>query len=275
MALALPDEPLLSKHVMQVHGLLSERRCDRLSVVLHSGGGDINASYQIVDLLRNHCKHMTTVVPIWAKSAAALFVLGSDDVVMGEIAQLGPLDTQVPEREKGGIKFTSALNPFKTLEELQRFSLETLDVTVKLLLTRAELSVDEAIGRAMDMVARVATPLFSQLSAEKVGEYSRALAVGKAYGERLMRRYSKWQDPKPREAVLERLIQGYPSHDYIIDYKKLKDLGFNASLPSSDEKPVLQDMMGYLVKSTKTEILFVAKEQCAEGVDTSAAEKGE
>ena len=257
VAIVLPTEPLVHTHVLQLHAMLCKRNCERLSVVLHSGGGDINAAYQIVDVLTNHCQHMTTVVPLWAKSAATLFVLGSNDVVLSEIAQLGPLDTQVPEREKGGIKYASALNPFKTLEELQRFSLETLDVTVKLLLARAELSVDEAIGRAMDMVGRIAAPLFSQLTAEKVGEYSRALAIGEAYGERLMRRIPRWENQDEREKVLDKLIRGYPSHDYIIDYKELKELGFTVSLPTKDEEPIVQAMLEYLSKRPKQEIVVV------------------
>ena len=124
---------------------------------------------------------------------------------MGEIAELGPLDTQMREQERGGMKYVSALNPFKTLEELQRFSLETFDVTVKMLLARAALSVDEAIKHSMDFASRIVTPLFSKLDTEKVGQYSRALAIGKEYGLRLVRRYSKWKKQRDIDTILENL----------------------------------------------------------------------
>jgi len=260
VTIIFPQEPLLHIHLLEIQKLVGEKKCKNLDIVLHSSGGDINAAYQIVELLRCHCEHLTTIIPIYAKSAASLFILGSDKLVMGELAELGPLDTQIVEREKGGRKYTSALNPFKTLEELQRFSLETLDVTVKLLLTRAELSVDEAIKHGMDFASRISTPLFSQLNSEKVGEYSRALAVGKEYGERLLRRYTKWK-AEDRDAILEKLIRGYPSHDYIIDYKELKEIGFNVSLPSEDEKPVLEAIVRYVLESSQTEIFCVDEEK--------------
>ena len=275
VAIILPEEPLLPKHLLEIQKLIGEKRCKKLSVVLHSSGGDINATYQIIELLRNHCENMTTIVPLYAKSAAALFILGSDKIVMGELAELGPLDTQIAEREKGARKYTSALNPFKTLEELQRFSLETLDVTVKLLLTRAELSVDEAIRHGMDFAARISTPLFSQLNSEKVGEYSRALAVGKEYGERLLRRYVKWKDGGKRDRILEKLIKEYPSHDYIIDYKELKDIGFDVGLPSKDEKPVLGKIIKYVIRSSQTEILFVTGENYPNNVRKTKSKKKE
>lgn len=273
-AIVLPDEPLLPTHLLQIQECMAQKRFKNLDIVLHSSGGDINASYQMVELLRRHCEHMTTVVPIYAKSAACLFILGSDELIMGELAELGPLDTQIVEREKGGRKYTSALNPFKTLEELQRFSLETLDVTVKLLLTRAELSVEEAIKHGMDFAARISVPLFSQLNAEKVGEYSRALAVGKEYGERLLRRYTKWKNEDEKDAILEKLIRGYPSHDYIIDYKEAKDLGFDVRLATKDEEPVLAEIVKYVLQSSKTEI-FCDEGECSNNVNKAKSNEKE
>lgn len=269
VAIVLPKEPLLFKHVLEIKKIVGDKKCKKLDVVLHSSGGDINAAYQIIEILRNHCEDMTAVVPIYAKSAASLFILGSNRIIMGEIAELGPLDAQIIERERGGRKYTSALNPFKTLEELQKFSLETLDVTVKLLLTRAELSVDEAIKHGMDFASRIATPLFAQLNTEKFGEYSRALAVGKEYGERLLRRYTNWQDEGERNAILERLIRGYPSHDYIIDYKEVKEIGFEVMLPSGEEKPILEAIVEYVIRSSQTQVLIVEDSRNNLGMDRS------
>lgn len=268
VAIILANEPLNAPNLLEVQKCIGEKKCKKLDIVLHSSGGDINVAYQIIELLRRHCEYMTTIVPIYAKSVASLFVLGSNEIIMGELAELGPLDTQIVEREKGAPKYTSALNPFKTLEELQRFALETLDVTVKLLLSRAELSVDEAIKHGMDFASRVSTPLFGQLNAEKVGEYSRALAVGKEYGERLLRRHTKWQDKRKRDTILEKIIRGYPSHDYIIDYEELKELGFNVKLPSNTEKSILESIVEYVVGSTKTEIF------CASEKSSKSTKKG-
>ena len=77
--------------------------------------------------------------------------------------------------------------------------------------------------------------LFTQLNPEKLGEYNRALAVGTEYGERLLRRFTTWDDEK-RTAILEQLVHGYPSHDYIIDYHELKEMGFGVNLFTDSER---------------------------------------
>ena len=50
VAIVLPEEPLGIAHVLKMRELIADERCEALSVVLHSGGGDINASYQIIEL---------------------------------------------------------------------------------------------------------------------------------------------------------------------------------------------------------------------------------
>lgn len=255
IALVLPNEPLLPKHLLDAHARIADHACKKVDVVLHSSGGDINTAYQIIETLRRHCRSMATIVPIYAKSAASLFLLASDEIIMGELAELGPLDTQIVEREKGARKYRSALNPFKTLEELQKFSLETLDLTVKLVLGRAELSIDEAIKHGIDFAAKTSASLFTQLDIEKVGEYSRALAVGKEYGDRLLRRHLRWRDKHKRDQILEKIVRRYPSHDYIIDYEEVQELGFNVRLPSDEEKPIIDGIVKHVLGSSETEIL--------------------
>jgi len=254
VAIVLPEKPLHLEHVLKMRELVKDERCEALSVVLHSGGGDINASYQIIELLRDHCKEMTTIVPLFAKSAATLFLLASDRIVMDEIAQSGPLDTQITEPEKGSYKRVSALSTFRTLQELQEFSLRTLDLTVKLLLTRATFTIEEATRHSMDFAVRMTAPLLSQLNTDKVGEYSRALSVAKDYSVRLLRRYRKL-DARRGLALVEKLIRGYPSHDYIIDYKELRELGFPVDLPGPEERAILEKIVELIFTSSDTELL--------------------
>ena len=153
---------------------------------------------------------------------------------MDRLAQLGPLDTQVFDDAKGKAEFTSALNPFKALEQLQAFSLAALNASVKMLVERTRLSVNECVKHAIEFAVGTTSPLFSQLDPEKLGEYSRALAIGSEYGDRLLRR-SGWDDPEQRMEVLNELVHGYPSHDYIIDYHELQELGLDVKLFTPEE----------------------------------------
>lgn len=223
------------EHVYRLRQLLSTKKFPELDVLIHSGGGDINSAFKIVELLRLHAEKVYACVPIAAKSAATLICLGCDVICIDELGELGPLDTQILEEKKGGkAEFASALNPFKTLEQLQKFSLETFDIGVKMVAARSGLDLDECIKHSIDFVGVTTGPLFSKLDPEKLGEYSRALAVGKDYAERIIRRYKRWEPQKTQDLV-ERLVHGYPSHDYIIDYHELREMGLDVQMLSTQE----------------------------------------
>jgi hypothetical protein len=256
VAVLLPRDPLVSRWALKLRRDLANRSFERTDLLIHSGGGDINVAYQMIELLRMHSKVVRAVVPLYAKSAATLLCLGADEIVMDELAQLGPLDTQIIEERKGGhFSFASALNPFKTLEQLRQFSLETLDIAVKLIVSRCPMNPDEALDHATKFVGAITSPLFAQLSPEKLGEYSRALSVGTEYGERLLRRYSRIPEAD-HERLLERLVHGYPSHEYIIDYREALELGLPVVLFSDTERD-LADRLLKAVPAASDDVVII------------------
>ena len=151
------------------------------------------------------------------------------------------------EKRGGKSEFTSALNPFKTLEQLQKYSVETLDIGVKMVAARSGMDLNDCISHAIQFVGVTTGPLFNKLDPEKLGEYSRALAVGKDYAERLVRRYKQWDEDK-RTEILERLVHGYPSHDYIIDYHELAEIGIEAHLFEGDQRTACRKLAGIMTK---------------------------
>ena len=257
-------ESLELRHVTRLRSVLGDQKFEELDLVISSGGGNIHAAYQVIELLRFHAKRIHACVPFYAKSAATLLCLGADKIFVDELAQLGPLDTQIYEEKSGGKgEFTSALNPFKTLEQLQKFSLETLDIAVATIVRGSGMSLDECLKHAIDFVRGTTRPLFKQLDPEKLGEYSRALAVGSEYGGRLLRRFTSWDDKK-RAEILEKLVHGYPSHEYIIDYYELKEMGFNVNLFSGPERTAAQNVITAWKGQKAIVELVVAKETSPE-----------
>ncbi len=248
-------ESLDLQHVARLRAALDNQDFNELDLVINSGGGSIHAAYQVVELLRLHAKRIHACVPLYAKSAATLLCLGAEQIFVDELAQLGPLDTQIYEEKRSGKgEFTSALNPFKTLEQLQKFSLETLDMAVKMILMRSGMGLDECLKHGIDFVRGTTGPLFTQLDPEKLGEYSRALAVGSEYGERLLRRFTSWDDNK-RAEILEKLVHGYPSHEYIIDYHELKEMGFDVNLFADSERAAAQKILAAWTAQTVVELV--------------------
>ena len=239
------DEAIARPHLLTLREEIGSRRFEELDLVIHSGGGDIDVAYQIVQLIRQHTQRMNACVPLYAKSAATLWCLAADRIVMDECAELGPLDTQVLEQKSGGkIEFVSALNPFKALEQLQRESLVALHASMNMIVPRSGLDMNECLTHAIEFVQATTGMLFDKMDPEKLGEYGRALSIGKEYGKRLLRRYAADWDEETKTRALEQLVRGYPSHEYIIDYAELSEMGIPVDLFAEHES----DAVGKLRK---------------------------
>src|SRR2546426_9356965 len=65
---------------------------ERIDLFLYSRGGELTTPLPIVHLIKSHCKKFNILIPYKAHSAAILICLGADEIVMGEMGQLSPID---------------------------------------------------------------------------------------------------------------------------------------------------------------------------------------
>lgn len=64
----------------------------KISLILHTNGGDTAAAWRLVNLLRTFCDDLEVIVPSKALSAGTLICLGANRIVMTKQATLGPID---------------------------------------------------------------------------------------------------------------------------------------------------------------------------------------
>jgi len=67
----------------------------KIDLFLYSRGGMTLAPWRLVTLLREHCDSLGVLVPYKAHSAATMICLGADELILGEMAQLSPIDPSV------------------------------------------------------------------------------------------------------------------------------------------------------------------------------------
>jgi hypothetical protein len=70
-------------------------RTRRLDLILHSPGGSAEATSSIVRYLRRQFDDIRVFVPLAAMSAATMWALSANRIVMGAHSQLGPIDPQL------------------------------------------------------------------------------------------------------------------------------------------------------------------------------------
>lgn len=71
-----------------------------LDVILETGGGSGEVTEEIVGLFRKRHTKVNFIVPGTAKSAGTIMVMAGDDILMGTLSSLGPIDAQVSRNGK-------------------------------------------------------------------------------------------------------------------------------------------------------------------------------
>lgn len=126
--LVLVDPGIQRGDEFSLRQALGDARGDALDVLLCGHGGEIDTAYLMVRELKRRFGHVTVYVPSMAKSVAVLFCLAADELVLGDLGALGPLDAQCDERQQADFPLnTSRLALFKALEQLQATALDAYE----------------------------------------------------------------------------------------------------------------------------------------------------
>lgn len=178
-----------------------------LDVIINSGGGDIDAAFNLACLFQKYAKrHLSFIVPRWAKSAATLLVCAGEEVLMTPIAELGPLDPQI-----------TTINPME--ERFEQFS--PLHVQTTLNLIREEYKEGNK-DLADGLLKRLQFPI-------TLGSFIKATEIGEQYLTKLLNaRMAKTNmlTVKP-EIIAQRLSKGYADHGACINIDEARNIGLN------------------------------------------------
>jgi len=180
----------------------------RLDVIVDSGGGDIDAAYNLSMLFRRYGgEELNFIVPRWAKSAATLLVCSGDSILMSPVAELGPLDPQITE-----------YNPLEG--RLERFS--PLHIELALDLIRHEFEEgNEKLAKGL--MERLQFPL-------TLGGFRKYHEIGEQYVAKLLNSRMLSGDRAAQRAseIARRLARGYASHGFCINIDEAESIGLNA-----------------------------------------------
>src|SRR5438105_2201812 len=73
-----------------------------VDVLLHSSGGDALTAWKLMSILLERFVEVTVIVPAVPFSAATIFALAANQIVMHPHASLGPIDPQIQVRLPDG-----------------------------------------------------------------------------------------------------------------------------------------------------------------------------
>lgn len=215
-------------------------RRDNVLLVLVTNGGDANIAYRVARCLQRSYKDFYVLVPGWCKSAGTLVAIGADEIVMVEHGQLGPLDVQLgkpdePFESTSGLDTLQAMNFLKN-RAFGSFEESYLDLK---LASGHRLTTKTATEIATSLTVGLFQPIYQQIEPNRLGEIARAMSIAEQYGERLDR-----VSDNLKPGALQKLVNGYPSHRFVIDREETKDLFRRVREPEPDERVLVESLEG-------------------------------
>ncbi len=210
--------PLLSKH------LENFGKSDTISLFLYTSGGDMLAPIRIVKLIRSHCKKFEVIVPYKAHSAGTLICLGADNIVMGKLGELTPVDPST------GHPF----NPQNPQNPQQKLEISVEDLNSYFLFAKEKAGVKE------DQMDEVYKLLVEKLHPLSIGNAYRAYRMSKILTERLLSLHLDIEKEKDTvKKIVNEITGDITIHAYPIDREEARGLGLEVEAPDQETEKVM------------------------------------
>lgn len=233
------------------------QRRENALLFLTTLGGDPDAAYRLAACLQRNYKKTIAYIFGRCKSAGTLAVIGANSVVMGDYGELGPLDVQLIKPDEI-IPTSSGLDIFQALAVIKNSAFETFEEYLLVLVERSggSISAKTAAEIARGLTVGLYGPMTEQIDPERLGEVQRAINIANAYGQKLDKGNLK-------KGALEKLVQGYPTHGFVIDIDEAKNIftkvrntdkleasigrELSSIVRRPSEKPIIIDLFEFLM----------------------------
>jgi len=179
-------------------------KSETIYLFIKSSGGNGQSSLRLVNLLRQYCDRIVALVPLECASAATMITLGANEIQMGPMAYLTPVDTSL----------THSLSPIDRDNDRVSVSLDELTRVVKLWQAQRSDSNENPYQQ-----------LFQYVHPLVIGAVDRAESLSIMLCRELLAYHI--HDEKLAETIAGALNAKYPSHGYPILFEEAKRIGLN------------------------------------------------
>lgn len=197
----------------------------KITLILHTSGGDTAAAWRIVNLLRIFSDDLEVIVPNKAHSAGTLISLGANVIVMTKQATLGPIDPSL----------SGPLSPSVPGAPHQRVPVSVEAVQGYIDLARGEVGIqnDGVLGQILNSLSQQVHPLV-------LGQIFRSRNQIRSLAEDLLN--GQLDDKSARGKIIDFLCSESGSHDRTINRREARQLGLNVETPTQELYDVINEL---------------------------------
>lgn len=176
-----------------------------LLMILLSRGGDPGSAYLLGKLCQEWCNgNFIVVIPRYAKSAATLLATAANEIHMGSLSELGPIDPQINKMPALGLKHT--------IEHIAQL-----------------------VGRIPKSSEMFARYLSQSVNPIDVGYYERTAKSAAQYAERLLEAHKDTLVDSPKE-IANKLVYEYKDHGFVIDKTEAEKIFGSKTIKTNTEE---------------------------------------
>lgn len=212
-----------SEHLARMEGR------ERIDLFLFSLGGDTIVPWRLVNLIREYACKFSVLVPYKAHSAATLVALGADEIIIGPMGELSPIDPSI------STPFNPP-NPNQPKEPKIEIGVEDVRGFINLARETVGITDQDNLVRMM----------------EKLSEHIHPLAIGAVYrshalirllaGKLLALHMKEPADAQRIPKIVDDLAEKLYYHNYLISRTEAEELGLRVVRPSESLEKLLWEL---------------------------------
>jgi hypothetical protein len=217
-------------------------RHPKATIFLTTYGGDPNAAYRMAKALRRSYQVIRLLVVGPCKSAGTLIALGANELAFSPTGELGPLDVQLTKPDEIFV-LGSGLDVLQAVRMITETAFDSFEQFMISLGARSggAISTKMAAEVASSLSTKLFEPIAAQIDPLRLGEVQRAIRIARTYGERLA---DNQRNLKPN--AIDELIEGYPSHGFVIDMEEAQKLFVSVTALTDEEEALAADFTNAL-----------------------------
>lgn len=194
---------------------------DDLKLVMTSPGGRVSSANKIARSIKNNFDSIETYVPHFAKSGGTLISLTGEQIVMGEISDLGPLDPQIPMKDGDRASSRDVIDSYhRWMNQWQNKH------------------PSEASAPERSMIER--------MDILEYEEAKKSLEEMKTYTEDILSSHDSISEKEARKTV-ENLVDGFPVHGYTLTYDEANEaLPEDMVVPETERQEEMDVMRSWM-----------------------------
>ncbi len=197
---------------------------EQLNFVLLTSGGEVTTTHQLALLLHEYTHHLTILVPHTARSAGTLLCLCANELVLGPMAKLGPIDPHVGAVSPSAHDTPSMISA-TDIYTFRKMAEDWFGVTRK----KDRLQVLALLAQRIFPATLSSFYRFDQ----QIRHIAHELLVYQMPNAEI----------ETRKRIIDQLAGGQYGHDYIISRGEIRNLGLNVRFASSKEEQLLWELL--------------------------------